>query len=212
MTSQALSILSEAMIASNFTHPAMFSGDFEILEQSVAVPNRPGWGAAPQDLRNRIRISGNAYTAGRVLGDPSQMVNDTSDNGGSRLEVIVEFNGYDKQLQRPRQQDNQVPFLLKCVILSEPHLEGTQKLYRTERMIDEVSLPNGYQGSPNRLDLGNPVASSMHTWASQQPQADDDELNEAEENGHSPPPVLTDPSDSDCESSIDEKPRLNLRN
>ncbi|KAI7962331.1 hypothetical protein MJO28_000425 [Puccinia striiformis f. sp. tritici] len=43
MTSQALSILSEAMIASNFTHPAMFSGDFEILEQSVAVPNRPGW-------------------------------------------------------------------------------------------------------------------------------------------------------------------------
>ncbi|KAH9473744.1 hypothetical protein Pst134EA_000816 [Puccinia striiformis f. sp. tritici] len=160
------------------------------------------------------------------------MVNDTSDNGGSRLEVIVEFNGYDKQLQRPRQQDNQVPFLLKCVILSEPHLEGTQKLYRTERMvnvwgslvdwdlpshmavvsIDEVSLPNGYQGSPNRLDLGNPVASSMHTWASQQPQADDDELNEAEENGHSPPPVLTDPSDSDCESSIDEKPRLNLRN
>ncbi|KNE98167.1 hypothetical protein PSTG_02631 [Puccinia striiformis f. sp. tritici PST-78] len=151
MTSQALSILSEAMIASNFTHPAMFSGDFEILEQSVAVPNRPGWfsnrswlhlggttgtnegyaevtlmgyptttntlevdcvytldgsfigrkhgspptltydhkcavkrGAAPQDLRNRIRISGNAYTAGRVLGDPSRPIDASVKNRSHR--------------------------------------------------------------------------------------------------------------------------------
>ncbi|KAI9603637.1 hypothetical protein KEM48_000398 [Puccinia striiformis f. sp. tritici PST-130] len=139
---------------------------------------------------------------------------------GSRLEVVVKFNGYDEQLGRPIYTDNHVPFSLKCVILSKPHLKNTQKLYRCGRMvfvwgklvgwhdaqhmavvsIDEVSLPNGYQGSPNRLDLGNPVASSMHTWATQwqHVHVDDDDLSELDENGHSPPPVLADRSDSDC--------------
>ncbi|KAH9473743.1 hypothetical protein Pst134EA_000815 [Puccinia striiformis f. sp. tritici] len=184
--------------------------------------------AASQELRSRIRISGNAYVRS------GEMLKDTPENGGSRLEVVVKFNGYDEQLGRPIYTDNHVPFSLKCVILSKPHLKNTQKLYRCGRMvfvwgklvgwhdaqhmavvsIDEVSLPNGYQGSPNRLDLGNPVASSMHTWATQwqHVHVDDDDLSELDENGHSPPPVLADRSDSDCKISIDEKPRLKLRN
>ncbi|KAH9466986.1 hypothetical protein Pst134EB_002021 [Puccinia striiformis f. sp. tritici] len=91
------------------------------------------------------------------------MVNDTSDNGGSRLEVIVEFNGYDKQLQRPRQQDNQVPFLLKCVILSEPHLEGTQKLYRTERMVNVWGSLLSMKSACQTAIRGRQTASTLET-------------------------------------------------